>query len=436
VVSVIGYSLESTDRVKYEILVQIDDSSKLRTRNLLAKTIPDHDSILDSFSSIQEVAKNLFSITVSLDGSKNISSDLKIPLNCNSSDSSLETFLVDSDIKAVQVHEFSEQLNLDSSYLLDSGFFSTGYASSPKDPQIYYSTLAYVPIDGRIDLHIFYFLNDSLQESSEIHGLTEFGDLIYAFREEGKNDLASTSFIAALNRSILLEIIQQSDSSNSSNSSASCSNNVQTAVFVGGTPSSLLTIGKLEKYSSIVSQLRWATVEKEAFPIIHALDKLDYFLKREDGFELFTDHRNLTYILNPDRDLNKINSDRLHRWASQLMCFRFVIHHITGVTGELNYWPDLLSRWGSPSHTLKSMKLRIFFSANFDDLIWPTLEEILEQQHSGITIPENVIMDLESRIYFTDAKQIWIPNESLAQRIMIIAHSTFFRPEAMIPLKR
>jgi len=157
------------------------------------------------------------------------------------------------------------------------------------------------------------------------------------------------------------------------------------------------------------SQLRWATVEKEAFPIIHALDKLDHFLKREDGFELFTDHRNLTYILNPDRDLNKINSDRLHRWTSQLMCFRFVIHHITG---ELNYWPDLLSRWGSPS------------SANLDDLIWPTLEEISEQQHSGITIPENVIMDLESRIYFTDAKQIWIPNESLAQRIMIIAHSS------------
>jgi hypothetical protein len=120
------------------------------------------------------------------------------------------------------------------------------------------------------------------------------------------------------------------------------------------------------------SQLRWATVEKEAFPIIQALDKLDHFLKREDGFELFTDHRNLTYILNPDRDLNKINSDRLHRWASQLMSFRYVIHHITG---ELNYWPDLLSRWGSPSRSLKSLKLKIIPTPSNSDFIWPTMEE-------------------------------------------------------------
>jgi hypothetical protein len=122
------------------------------------------------------------------------------------------------------------------------------------------------------------------------------------------------------------------------------------------------------------SQIRWATVEKEAFPIITALDKLDHFLKREDGFELFTDHRNLTYILNPSRDLNKINSDRLHRWASQLMSFRYIIHHITG---ELNHWPDLLSRWGSPSRVLKTMKLTIVPPpVSIDDIIWPNIEEI------------------------------------------------------------
>jgi hypothetical protein len=141
-------------------------------------------------------------------------------------------------------------------------------------------------------------------------------------------------------------------------------------------------------------------------------------LKREDGFELFTDHRNLTYILNPDRDLNKINSDRLHRWASQLMSFRYVIHHING---ELNHWPDLLSRWGSPSRTLKSMKLKVVPVPN-TEFIWPTMEEIANAQ-KAMTIPPNLKLDKNLNIHVTDQNQIWIPNESLAERILIIAHT-------------
>jgi hypothetical protein len=134
---------------------------------------------------------------------------------------------------------------------------------------------------------------------------------------------------------------------------------------------------------------------------------LDHFLKREDGFELFTDHRNLTYILNPDRDLNKINSDRLHRWASQLMSFRYVIHHITG---ELNHWPDLLSRWGSPSRVLKTMKLTIVPPpVSIQDLVWPDLEEIRNAQHSEKEIPQSLKLDQESALYKTDKNQIWIP---------------------------
>jgi hypothetical protein len=70
------------------------------------------------------------------------------------------------------------------------------------------------------------------------------------------------------------------------------------------------------------SQLCWSTSEKEGFPIITALDKLEHFLKREDPFHLFCDHRNLIYILSPDRDLNKTSSDRLFRWSSRLIFFR------------------------------------------------------------------------------------------------------------------
>jgi hypothetical protein len=168
------------------------------------------------------------------------------------------------------------------------------------------------------------------------------------------------------------------------------------------------------------SQLRWATVEKEGFPIIHALDKLDHYLKREDGFDLFTDHRNLTYILNPERDLNKINSDRLHRWAAQLMSFRYMIHHITG---ELNHWPDLLSRWGSPARCLRTLKLKVVSPPN-QEFEWPTYEEILQAQQDNLNVPEKLRKDQESGLLKTDKAQVWIANDSLVERILIIAHSS------------
>jgi hypothetical protein len=44
---------------------------------------------------------------------------------------------------------------------------------------------------------------------------------------------------------------------------------------------------------------QWSTIEKEAFPIIEALGRLRHFLLTDKGFVIFTDHRNLVYILDP-----------------------------------------------------------------------------------------------------------------------------------------
>jgi hypothetical protein len=64
------------------------------------------------------------------------------------------------------------------------------------------------------------------------------------------------------------------------------------------------------------------------------------------GFELFTDHRNLTYLYNPEAagTVMKHTQEKLARWGVILRGFRYRIHH---VSGEDNVWADLLSRWGS-----------------------------------------------------------------------------------------
>jgi hypothetical protein len=45
------------------------------------------------------------------------------------------------------------------------------------------------------------------------------------------------------------------------------------------------------------SEFNWTVTEKEAFPIIVALEKADYILHREGRFRLYCDHLNLISIL-------------------------------------------------------------------------------------------------------------------------------------------
>lgn len=71
-------------------------------------------------------------------------------------------------------------------------------------------------------------------------------------------------------------------------------------------------------------------------------------LVRRKGFHIFTDHRNLEYIMDPgsrETALSKPTADRLERWAVSLRSFQYTIQHLAG---ERNVWADLLTRWGAP----------------------------------------------------------------------------------------
>lgn len=41
-------------------------------------------------------------------------------------------------------------------------------------------------------------------------------------------------------------------------------------------------------------------IEKEGFAIMEAVTRLDYLLMRPGGFTIFTDHRNLEFLFNPE----------------------------------------------------------------------------------------------------------------------------------------
>ena len=88
--------------------------------------------------------------------------------------------------------------------------------------------------------------------------------------------------------------------------------------------------------------MRWATVDKEGFAIVNTFRRLEYLLW--GGVHIFTDHRNLTYIFNPEAcvgSVTKAMAQRLETWKAGLGQ-RYAIEHIPE---ERSCWGDLLSRW-------------------------------------------------------------------------------------------
>jgi hypothetical protein len=98
------------------------------------------------------------------------------------------------------------------------------------------------------------------------------------------------------------------------------------------------------------SEKNWRINEKEAYPLILALQEWEHYLLNSQGFDVYGDHRNLIHIFKPDSlfpPLSKGAKQRVYNWLYLLGHFKVnVMKHITG---EDNCWADLLSRWGNPN---------------------------------------------------------------------------------------
>lgn len=180
------------------------------------------------------------------------------------------------------------------------------------------------------------------------------------------------------------------------------------------------------------SRARWSTPEKEAFAIVESVSRLDYILLRPEGFQLFTDHKNLIYIFNPtsvNGNLQKHIVNKVERWALTLASFRYTIVHIPG---EENVWADLLSRWGSrQDDPACDIRIASLFSAPVapeldPDFTWPSAADIKRSQAdakdkvtplpSGLTEVDGILQN--------NAGATWIPHTdtALKLRLCIIGH--------------
>ncbi len=183
------------------------------------------------------------------------------------------------------------------------------------------------------------------------------------------------------------------------------------------------------------SSRRWPIIEKEAFAIVESCKRLDYLLLRQQGFRLFTDHRNLVYMFNPrsfNGNMARYQADKLQRWAMALTAYRYEVEHIAG---DKNVWGDLLSRWGASmkEESTQSARIRAIVSIpstqvqQQEEFIWPSVTEIYELQQQAISESSrtNLILDSKRTIYINTEGKIWIPAEAvdLQMRICVIAHA-------------
>jgi hypothetical protein len=130
----------------------------------------------------------------------------------------------------------------------------------------------------------------------------------------------------------------------------------------------------------------WSVIEKAAFPSVEAVERLHHLLLTDEGFRLFTEHRNLIYVFDPilrDNDFKKQAVEKLCRWASKLFAFKYVIEHIPG---ESSIWADVLSRWKGDGEqkilrpTLKVLQWNGVSPLANEEFFWPGLNEIRGEQ--------------------------------------------------------
>ena len=171
------------------------------------------------------------------------------------------------------------------------------------------------------------------------------------------------------------------------------------------------------------TQLRWSTIEKEAFSVMATIERMHWLASSPAGFDLFTDHNNLIFIFDPlslSPDLSQTSIRKVVRWAVRLCAYNYTCIHISGAD---NVWADLLSRWHIGFKIRRLITIPALPSASDAEFKWPSNEEIARVQ-SDSTRPLH--LRLEDGLWRTKDNRIWIPSDAdnLQLRLCVISHTS------------
>lgn len=176
--------------------------------------------------------------------------------------------------------------------------------------------------------------------------------------------------------------------------------------------------------------LRWSTPEQECYAVVASVTRLSHILAACEKFSLFTDHKNLLYMLSPNRFDNNVARHVIYktqRWAIRLAEFNFTTEHIPG---ESNTWADMLTRWAASGFDRCPAKRISLFTVPLITETPPELPslEIFAESQRNATPCNNPNFKLQSvngnNVWMSDDGKLYVPPEDvdLQLRICVAAH--------------
>ena len=140
-----------------------------------------------------------------------------------------------------------------------------------------------------------------------------------------------------------------------------------------------------------------------------------------NGVHIFTDHRNLAYIFDPEafvKSVSKVSAQRLEDSKGVLSQYRYTICHIPG---DRHAWGDLLSRWVRVP-ALPVRAVAVFGPCDQDDSM-PSKAVVRQAQQKALATDGTDDEGL-FRIHARGRHVLWIPDsdKQLQVRLMICAH--------------
>ena len=180
------------------------------------------------------------------------------------------------------------------------------------------------------------------------------------------------------------------------------------------------------------SEERWTTYEKEAYAIYQVFKKMDYMLLVEGEIHLYTDHRNLLFVVNrqalhPTLGRNVVS--KVQRWGLFLSRFSYGIEH---VDGESNVMADIMTRWWRGYRGKRQTARRIthlllekdFVASPLQDTFqWPDAITIAASQKRHSKEVSEKVNQPKGNMWNINGK-VWIPSKDcdMQMKLLVIAH--------------
>ena len=165
------------------------------------------------------------------------------------------------------------------------------------------------------------------------------------------------------------------------------------------------------------SELRWRMIEKEAYPVIVALEQWHYLLHAR-GFHIYNDHDNLVKIFHPEKITPPLAQSAIHRVYNWLYVLaNFQILGFEYINTNFNSWMDAFSRWANPEYmsqleqssikTFKSKKRKISNDRK-KSLVQEQLYLLFMHDGPRCEIPsDEVIIESQKEQYLSKEVQDW-----------------------------